>query len=1569
MRLSTMAPKVRRPSVLWAQESSEVDETKNRINITINLPGIIESTVRCKVTRTTISFESKAGRNEDDDRYAFNCTLYADVSTEDVQTSLSREKFLIIVPKTTKGNHWPRLTKEIEDWARSKDGDAQLQSRSPEISSPIAWSELSSSQLASNIEHMAMIIPNDHSYIRAKRNAVVFLSRHFAKLLRNGSLPPLTPMPTDLSKLLRELQPDNPTILNELGCSFMDRFAQYGYNPDSELAIANFKRGVDLTPDGYPGYPDQPALLSNLGTLFSRRFRRFGKMADIEQAILNLERAVQLTTDDHPGKAACLNNLGTSFATRFEQGGQTKDIVLAILNHERAVQLTPFSHPDRPMRFSNLGNSFYLRFQLLGDMKDLEHAISHHEGALRHTPHGHPVKPMYFCNLGTSFLERFHRLGKIKDIEEATLNHERADQLTLESHPDKPCYLNNLGNSLSARFKRLGDVADIDRAISNHERAVRFTPFSHPDRPRYLNNLGNSFSTRFDRLGDIGDIEKSILNFKHAIQLTPDNHPDKPSRFNDLGTSFLSRFKRLGEIGDIERALSNHKCAVQLTPNSHPSKPGHFFSLGNSFSTRFERLGELDDIEQAILNYDRGVQLTPDDDPGKPRLFSSLGTTFLKRFERLGETKDIAQAILNHQLAIQLTPEIDPNNPIYFHNLGNSLTIRFMRFGDISDIERAISNYTRAIRLTPDSHPDKPGLFSNLGSSLLTRFKRLGETEDIGQAILNQECAVHLTPVSHPDKPKSFSNLGSSFWLRFEWFGDITDLELAISNHNCAVQLTPNCHPDEPNYLNNLGGAFLTRFRRLGEMEDVEQAIFNLDRAIQLTPDNHANKPSRYSNLGSALCLRFERIGDMADIGKAISMHESAIQSTPDSHPIKPMYLSNLGTSFSKRFSQLGDTVDIEQAIFNRRRAVQLTPDGHSDSPGHFCNLGDSLLTRFERFGVMSDIEQAILNHEHAVQLTPSGHSEKPNRLSSLGNSFATRFWRIGRDEDLLKSIAAYRTAASLPDGPPSRRLYAAKLWSWLAREDARRHSSDQPVLDAYRVALDLLPRVAWVGLSIDSRHHELLAANSLACDAAAAAISENDPQLALAWLEQGRSIVWGQILQLRTPVDELRLHHPKLAENLTQISEQLEKCTSGGHFLTDQHTEREGAIQMHHRLAQNWARIVEQVRRNPGFQRFLLHKEFSELRHATRDGAVVVLNVSEFGCDALIIESLSDHLHHVQLEDLSYEKAKTLQQSLHDILSHQCLRDRYTDRHAEPVSANDFRSDDAFLPILAELWTSVVKPVLHRLESLRVRSLSENKYLRITWCPTGPLAFLPIHAAGLYNADGTSSISLLDVAISSYTPTLSALLQNSERTTPDSSVFKFLAVIQPNTPGVAPLPGTLEELEIIRKHVSDSSSQILEGRNATTSEVLSSMAECSWVHLACHGTQDVTRPMESGLLLEDGRLKLSKIIQQRFHHAEFAFLSACQTATGDENRPEEAIHLAAGMLLAGYRGVVASMWSIRDDDAPFVADKVYSHLFEKGVPNAANAAEALHFAIRELRAKPGGGKFSSWVPFIYMGG
>ncbi|CAG8756119.1 10617_t:CDS:1, partial [Acaulospora colombiana] len=217
-----------------------------------------------------------------------------------------------------------------------------------------------------------------------------------------------------------------------------------------------------------------------------------------------------------------------------------------------------------------------------------------------------------------------------------------------------------------------------------------------------------------------------------------------------------------------------------------------------------------------------------------------------------------------------------------------------------------------------------------------------------------------------------------------------------------------------------------------------------------------------------------------------------------------------------------------------------------------------------------------------------------------------------------------------------------------------------------------------------------------------------------------------------------------------------------------------------------------------------------------------------------------------------------------------------------------------------------------------------------------------------------------------SYTPTLSALLESTYRSTQSS--FKLTSVIQPSAPGVPHIPNTTKELECIKNHFGDRDHIILNGQAGTKKRVTKAMEDSNWVHLACHGSQRQEEPTKSGLILEDGHLTLEEIIKLDLPKAEFAFLSACQTTTGEETLSDEAVHIAGGMLLAGYRGVVATMWSIQDDLAPEVADEFYRRiLVDEGRPDSRKAAEALHYSIQRLRQK-GDVALTSWIPFVHLG-
>ena len=204
--------------------------------------------------------------------------------------------------------------------------------------------------------------------------------------------------------------------------------------------------------------------------------------------------------------------------------------------------------------------------------------------------------------------------------------------------------------------------------------------------------------------------------------------------------------------------------------------------------------------------------------------------------------------------------------------------------------------------------------------------------------------------------------------------------------------------------------------------------------------------------------------------------------------------------------------------------------------------------------------------------------------------------------------------------------------------------------------------------------------------------------------------------------------------------------------------------------------------------------------------------------------------------------------------------------------------------------------------------------------------------------------------------------------------------VSQPGTPGMNRIPFAKSEVEKIKKQLETRQIPFstLDDEKATVQCFSESMEQFPCIHVACHASQDMTDPLKSSIHLHDGPLTLSEIIKKKLQNSDFAFLSACQTSKGDTKLPEEVVHLASGMLAAGYRSVVGTMWSIFDEHGPDLADFFYESLLDNNNsttddgPNidGRGAARALHEATQRLREQVSDSPFSflAWVPYIHIG-
>ncbi|KAG2047787.1 hypothetical protein BDR06DRAFT_963457 [Suillus hirtellus] len=105
---------------------------------------------------------------------------------------------------------------------------------------------------------------------------------------------------------------------------------------------------------------------------------------------------------------------------------------------------------------------------------------------------------------------------------------------------------------------------------------------------------------------------------------------------------------------------------------------------------------------------------------------------------------------------------------------------------------------------------------------------------------------------------------------------------------------------------------------------------------------------------------------------------------------------------------------------------------------------------------------------------------------------------------------------------------------------------------------------------------------------------------------------------------------------------------------------------------------------------------------------------------------------------------------------------------------------------------------------------------------------------------------------------------------------------------------------------------------------------------------------------MKDEDLTLLDIMERDIPHAEFAFLSACHTAVGDEETPDEVIHLAAGLQFSGFKSVIGTLWQVDDSVAKHVVKAFYENMFsdlkDGGVMDCTKAAWALNRATHAVK-------------------
>jgi tetratricopeptide (TPR) repeat protein len=254
----------------------------------------------------------------------------------------------------------------------------------------------------------------------------------------------------------------------------------------------------------------------------------------------------------------------------------------------------------------------------------------------------------------------------------------------------------------------------------------------------------------------------------------------------------------------------------------------------------------------------------------------------------------------------------------------------------------------------------------------------------------------------------------------------------------------------------------------------------------------------------------------------------------------------------------------------------------------------------------------------------------------------------------------------------------------------------------------------------------------------------------------------------------------------------------------------------------------------------------------------------------------------------------------------------------------------------LQELYEVLVEPLRRHMRGKHV-----------VFVPHDNLHHVPLHAL----FDG--SRYLIDAFTVSYAPSagIYALCRQQQVNTSGASLILGLP------DALAPL--IAEETAVVAATLPDP--ELFLGDDASQRVLREKGPECRVIHIATHGRFRADNPMFSTIRLGDGYLTLYDLNRFRLP-VELVTLSGCSTGLNVVAKGDELLGLVRGLLHAGARSLLLSLWDVQDRSTTELMRSFYTRFRAHG-----DTASALQGAMQELREKQPHPYY--WAPFVLLGG
>ncbi|MEO3749922.1 CHAT domain-containing protein [Streptomyces sp. B6B3] len=1005
------------------------------------------------------------------------------------------------------------------------------------------------------------------------------------------------------------------------------------------------------------------------------------------------------------------------------------------------------------------------------------------------------------------------------------------------------------------------------------------------------------------------DLAEGIRVGRELLGLLPAGHPVLERARRAVGFLLVARLEEeAGAPAAYDEAVGLLRRALPGAPNGPSDRAMARWQLATALLLRYSRTARRQDLDEAVGLLGEALAGPWTETGPRVEVLVTLGNALRLRFQATGDPAELNAAIGHLTEVLGAAGEVTPGTVQRLHVPAMALYNRYGVTGDAADLDRALSLLRRAAALLPAGHPTRPSVLNHLGLALIDSHHRTGDAGELAEAVAALRESVNATQETHPQLVPRLTNLSNALVARYRATGDSADLDELLRCRRRAAALPTLGGRDRTATMSATGLGLVLNAERGPAGTIPDEAIELLREAVRLTPPDDAKLPDRRLNLAIALNARQGAAFDSAELREARAQVDAALAALPDDSPRFPgalvvaagIRLSSLTARWSRRTQ--------DEAIALLRRAVAATPPGH--------------VLRANRLTILADV----------VRLRHGGRLRGPG----------------GRDRraGLAEAAGLYREAALEEGCAPSERLPAARRWG----ETWAELGAWDRALEGFSFAVDLLPRVAPRELVGDDQELLLGDAAGLGPAAAACAVRRGRPGLAVRLLEQARGVLLSHAFDADSDLTRLRVVAPDLAHRFESLRDALDAARHGPGFLEEGEAVgaagggRPASADPRHQLAAEWRALVDTIRaRHPDLGMFRPVGEWdeSELRATSAEGPVVLVNVSPFGSDALVVTSHA--VEAVPLPELDPSTVARHGASFQDALGR--LDDPGTGR------AESLRAQQEVRDTLDWLWRRIVGPVLDHLDL--PASALRGPWPRLWWSPTGTLGTLPLHAAG--PADG--SPGALDRVVSSYTPTLRALRHARERAAPPpAGTGRLLVVAVVDTEGLPPLPAARDEAEQLGRLLP--ASTVLVDGAATRAAVVSALPGHAYAHFACHALGDLERPSGNRLVLHDHGerpLTVRDLARLRLPGVRLAYLSACDTLRTTPELADEAVHLVSAFQMAGFPHVVGSLWHVDDAIGARVAQQVYATLRAgaggTGGLDVSGTASALHAAVRALRA------------------